>query len=82
MAATAVLAFLWTWNDLLVTLVLSTRAETEMLPLGITKFVLEYGVDWGSMTAADVIMYIPTLLFVFIAERYLIKGLTSGGVKD
>lgn len=82
LAATAVLAFLWTWNDLLVTLVLSTRTETEMLPLGLTKFVLEYGVDWGSMTAAGMIMFIPTLLFVFFAQRYLIKGLTLGGVKD
>jgi multiple sugar transport system permease protein len=82
LAATAVLAFLWTWNDLLVTLVLSTKTQTEMLPLGLTKFVLEYGVDWGSMTAAGMIMFIPTLLFVFIAQRYLIAGLTLGGVKD
>ncbi len=82
LAATAVLAFLWTWNDLLVTLVLSTNSRTEMLPLGLTKFVLEYGVDWGSMTAAGMIMFIPTLLFVFIAQRYLITGLTAGGVKD
>jgi multiple sugar transport system permease protein len=82
LAATAVLAFLWTWNDLLITLVLSTRTDTEMLPLGLTKFVLEYGVDWGSMTAAGMIMFIPTLLFVFFAQRYLIKGLTVGGVKD
>lgn len=82
LAATAVLTFLWTWNDLLLTLILSTRTETQMLPLGLTKFVLEYGVDWGSMTAAGVIMFIPTLLFVFIAQRYLITGLTGGGVKE
>lgn len=82
LAATAVLSFLWTWNDLLITLILSTRTDTQMLPLGLTKFVLEYGVDWGSMTAAGVIMFIPTLLFVFIAQRYLIKGLTLGGVKE
>jgi multiple sugar transport system permease protein len=82
LAATAVLAFLWTWNDLLVTLVLSTNRDTEMLPLGLTKFVLEYGVDWGSMTAAGMIMFVPTLLFVFVAQRYLIRGLTAGGVKD
>jgi multiple sugar transport system permease protein len=73
---------LWTWNDLLVTLVISTRTDTQMLPLGLTKFVLEYGVDWGSMIAAGVIMFIPTLLFDFIAQRYLIKGLTLGGVKE
>ncbi|HEY8601931.1 MAG TPA: carbohydrate ABC transporter permease [Thermomicrobiales bacterium] len=82
LAATAVLSFLWTWNDLLITLILSTRTDTQMLPLGLTKFVLEYGVDWGSMTAAGVIMFIPTLLFVFVAQRYLIKGLTLGGVKE
>ena len=82
LAATAVLAFLWTWNDLLITLVLSTNTRSEMLPLGLTKFVLEYGVDWGSMTAAGMIMFIPTLLFVFVAQRYLIRGLTAGGVKD
>jgi multiple sugar transport system permease protein len=82
LAATAVLAFLWTWNDLLITLILSTRSGTEMLPLGLTKFVLQFGVDWGSMTAAGVIMFIPTLLFVFIAQRYLIRGLTLGGVKE
>ena len=28
------------------------------------------------------IMFIPTLLFVFVAQRYLIKGLTLGGVKE
>ncbi len=73
---------LWTWNDLLVTLVLSTRTDTQMLPLGLTKFVLEYGVDRGSMTAAGVIMFIPTPLFVFVAQRYLIEGLTLGGVQE
>ena len=82
LAASAVLAFLWTWNDLLVTLVLSTKTQTELLPLGLTRFVLEYGVDWGSITTAGMIMFIPTLLFVFIAQRYLIQGLTMGGVKD
>jgi ABC-type glycerol-3-phosphate transport system permease component len=32
--------------------------------------------------AAGMIMFIPTLLFVFFAQRYLIRGLTVGGVKD
>jgi multiple sugar transport system permease protein len=82
MAATAVLAFLATWNDLLVTLVLSNTLETEMIALGLTKFVLEYGVAWGPLTAGGVLMFIPTLLFVFVAERYLVRGLTVGAVKE
>ncbi|MBV9359098.1 MAG: carbohydrate ABC transporter permease [Chloroflexi bacterium] len=82
LAAAGVLAFLWTWNDLIVTLILSTGDATVMLPLGLTKFVLEYGVDWGPMTAAGVIVFLPTLVFIFVAERYLVGGLTLGGVKE
>ena len=82
LAAAAVLAFLWTWNDLIVTLILSNTDKSTMLPLGITKFLLEFGVDWGSLTACGVLMFIPTVLFVFIAERYLVAGLTLGGVKE
>jgi multiple sugar transport system permease protein len=82
LAAAGVLAFLWTWNDLIVTLILSTSDASVMLPLGLTKFVLEYGVDWGPMTAAGVVVFIPTLAFIFVAERYLVRGLTMGGVKE
>ncbi len=82
LAAAGVLAFLWTWNDLIVTLILSISDSTATLSLGLTKFVLEYGVDWGPMTAAGVIVFIPTLAFIFIAERYLVHGLTVGGVKE
>jgi multiple sugar transport system permease protein len=82
LAAAGVLAFLWTWNDLIVTLILSTSDHSVMLPLGLTKFVLEYGVDWGPMTAAGVIVFIPTVAFIFVAERYLVRGLTMGGVKE
>ena len=82
LAAAGVLAFLWTWNDLIVTLILSIGDSTATLSLGLTKFVLEYGVDWGPMTAAGVIVFIPTLAFIFIAERYLVHGLTVGGVRE
>jgi multiple sugar transport system permease protein len=82
LAAAGMLAFLWTWNDLIVTLILSISDNTVMLPLGLTKFVLEYGVDWGPMTAAGVIVFIPTLAFIFIAERYLVHGLSLGGVRE
>ena len=82
LAAAGVLAFLWTWNDLIVTLILSISDNTVTLPLGLTKFVLEYGVDWGPMTAAGVIVFVPTLACIVIAERYLVRGLTVGGVKE
>lgn len=82
LAATAVLSFLFTWNDLLVSLVLSNSIDTQMIALGLTKFVLEYGVAWGPLTAAGMLIFIPTLIFVFVAERYLVSGLTIGSVNE
>ena len=82
LAAAGVLAFLWTWNDLIVTLILSISDSTATMSLGLSRFVLEYGVDWGPMTAAGVIVFIPTLAFIFIAERYLVHGLTVGGIRE
>ncbi len=82
LAAVAVLAFLQTWNDLTVSLVLSSSTKTATLPLGLSKFVQEYGIAWGPMSAAGVLMFIPVLLFVFGAERFLIQGLAAGSVKE
>jgi ABC-type glycerol-3-phosphate transport system permease component len=82
LAAVAVFAFLQTWNDLSVTLVLSTSIGTATLPLGLSRFVQEYGIAWGPMSAAGVLMFIPVLLFVFGAERFLIQGLSAGSVKE
>lgn len=82
LAAAAVFAFLQTWNDLSVSLVLSASTDTATLPLGLSRFVQEYGIAWGPMSAAGVLMLIPVLLFVFGAERFLIQGLSAGSVKE
>jgi ABC-type glycerol-3-phosphate transport system permease component len=82
LAAAAVFAFLQTWNDLSVSLVLSTSVDTATLPLGLGRFVQEYGIAWGPMSAAGVLVFIPVVLFVFGAERFLIQGLSAGSVKE
>jgi multiple sugar transport system permease protein len=51
------------------------------LPVGLTNFVSQYGVDWGAMSAAGVLMVIPTLIFVWFAQGLLVKGLVTGAVR-
>jgi ABC-type glycerol-3-phosphate transport system permease component len=82
LAAAAVFAFLQTWNDLSVSLVLSNSIDTATLPLGLSRFVMEYGIAWGPMSAAGVLMFVPVVLFVFGAERFLVQGLSAGSVKE
>lgn len=79
--ATAVITFLFTWNDLLVALTLSSSEAAQTLPVGLTNFVSQFGIDWGAMSAAGVLMVIPTLIFVWFAQGLLVKGLMSGAVR-
>ena len=79
--ASAVITFLFTWNDLLIALTLTSSKSAETLPVGLTNFVTEYGIDWGAMSAAGVLMVIPTLIFVWFAQGLLVKGLVAGAVR-
>lgn len=49
--------------------------------VGLTNFVSQSGVDWGAMSAAGVLMVIPTLIFVWFAQGLLVKGLVTGAVR-
>jgi len=80
-AASAVLTFLFTWNDLLLALTLTSSEAAQTLPVGLTNFVTQFGIDWGPMSAAGVLMVVPTLLFVWFAQGYLVKGLVAGAVR-
>ncbi|MBZ9959595.1 carbohydrate ABC transporter permease [Mesorhizobium sp. B2-2-4] len=79
--ASAVITFLFTWNDLLLALTLTSSKAAQTLPVGLTNFVSQFGIDWGAMSAAGVLMVIPTLVFVWFAQGLLVKGLTTGAVR-
>jgi multiple sugar transport system permease protein len=81
LGASAVITFLFTWNDLLLALTLTSSKDAQTLPVGLTNFVTQYGIDWGPMSAAGVLMVIPTLIFVWFAQGLLVKGLISGAVR-
>lgn len=81
LGASAVITFLFTWNDLLIALTLTSSTNAQTLSVGLTNFVSQYGIDWGAMSAAGVLMVIPTVIFVWFAQGLLVKGLISGAVR-
>ena len=80
LAAAAIFSFLFTWNEFLFALILTGR-NTATMPVAVQLFMRETGIDWGRMTAAAVVMMLPTLLFTLFALRFLVRGLTFGAVK-
>jgi multiple sugar transport system permease protein len=79
-AATAILTAIWIWNELTIALAL-TFANAETITVGVAGFRGYAAMQWGAMAAASIISMAPMLLFAVIAQRYIVKGLTLGGVK-
>lgn len=80
-AVTAFYAFITAWNEFLFALVFLTRPESFTLPIGVRLFVNQFTQNWGGTMALSVIVTIPVMLFFYFAQRYLISGLATGGVK-
>ena len=79
-ACAAILAFIFVWNTFMFALVLS-RPETRTVPVGVMVFVNDVLIDWGRMTAVAVIVTLPVMLLALLVQRYIVTGLTMGGVK-
>jgi len=80
LAATAILAFLYCWNEFLYAVILTGR-NARTLPVIITSFMTNKSVLWGRIAASGTLVLIPVLIFALLAQRYLVRGLARGAVK-
>ncbi len=69
------------WNDFLLSLMLtSTNAKTFTVSL--SEFLGSYQINLGPMTAASFLFSFPVIILAIIAQKYIVKGLTAGAVKE
>lgn len=80
LVAVAVLVFIFSWNDYLFALILSSSNATPVT-LGAANFVTSTGIRWGDISAASILSTLPPVLFAVFAQRYLVNGLAAGAVK-
>ena len=78
---TALLEFLWSWNDLLLRLLLLPRDEMRTLSVGLLNFQGTLTRDVTGLTAGTVIMAIPVVLLFLFFQRHFVRGMTQGAVK-
>jgi len=79
-AATTIFCVILSWNDFLLSLVLS-GLKTKTMPVGVTQLIIGHGVLWGELCAAGIISTLPVLVFGILVQKHLIRGLTMGAVK-
>jgi len=82
LAVVAVFAFIYFWNDFLWPLVAINSESMKVLTVGIaTLAASHYGTDWGVLMAGSVLTVLPLVVVFFLAQRQIVEGIASTGLK-
>ncbi len=81
LVATGIICLILSWNEFLFALILTYSDASHTFPIGISRYEGEHGLQFGEMAAAALTGIIPIYVVVLIFQRYLVEGLTHGGVK-
>ncbi|KQC07685.1 MAG: ABC transporter [Candidatus Cloacimonas sp. SDB] len=80
-AITGLFSFMTAWNEFILA---ATFLDDEMkytLPVGLRDMVGEFGAEWGNFAASSILVAIPVVVMFMMFQKFLVSGLTAGGVK-
>ena len=80
-AVTALFSFLAAWNEFLLALTFNTSNDMYTLPVGLASLISATGQAWGDFAAASILVSLPVALLFLFFQKFLIEGLSAGGVK-
>lgn len=80
-AALAVLTSLYSWNDLLWPLIVTSSPDTMTLPVGLANLQGQYGTDYPTLMAGSFIASLPLVLIFIALQRQFFAGIASSGLK-
>ncbi len=79
---TALFSFISSWSEYLVAAQVLQDPDMYTLPLGLKQFQQNMSTEWGLYAAGALVVSIPVIILFMIANRWLVGGLTLGGVKE
>jgi multiple sugar transport system permease protein len=80
-ATSAIMAFIFSWNQFLFSLILS-GPKTKTVPVAVYNFISYGKIDWAGIGAAATLIVLPVSIFAFFVRRTIVQGLTMGALKD
>ncbi|HOK70709.1 MAG TPA: carbohydrate ABC transporter permease, partial [Bacillota bacterium] len=75
LVSTAIFVFMMSWDEFFYPLIFTSTYAA------ITEFAGRHAIDYSAMAAGGVLASIPPIVLAFIFQRYIISGLTAGGIK-
>jgi multiple sugar transport system permease protein len=80
--ATGILAFLVAWDEFFFALIFTSTLNAKTISVAISEFSGKNAVDYGMVATGGVIASLPPLIVTFIFQKYIVQGMTAGGVKE
>lgn len=80
-AAIFCFAFVNIWNELFIAVMMINKAAKYTVPVALNSFISKAGVSWDLMSAGIVVSLLPTMIVFAFGQKYIVAGLTDGGVK-
>ncbi|OGP58624.1 MAG: hypothetical protein A2V65_09425 [Deltaproteobacteria bacterium RBG_13_49_15] len=81
LVAVAIFCVIFSWSEFLFSFLL-TQTEAKTMPVSISEFITWREVTWEQVSAAGTALIIPVLVFSFFVQKYLVRGLSFGAVKE
>jgi multiple sugar transport system permease protein len=81
LAAVAIFTFTGAWNELLLALVLITSDSQRTAPLALNYLITSDVLPWGPLMAGAALSSVPLMILYFMAQRFMVQGITAGSVK-
>jgi multiple sugar transport system permease protein len=78
---TAILVFIFSWNEFLFALTFTSTTASRTIPVAIALFPGMHEIPWGEIAAASIVVTVPLVVLVLLFQRRIIEGLTAGAVK-
>jgi multiple sugar transport system permease protein len=80
-AATAVFALIFSWNEFVFAIFLTSSQDVRTAPPAIAGLIGGTTVDWGLVAASATVFAVPVLVFAYLVRKHLVAGVTLGAVR-
>jgi multiple sugar transport system permease protein len=80
--STGILAFLMSWDEFFLSLIFTSSTNAKTITVAIAEFNGKFTIDYGMISTAGVLASLLPVLITLIFQRYIVMGMTAGGVKE
>jgi ABC-type glycerol-3-phosphate transport system permease component len=81
LATISIFVFINCWNEYLLASLFIRKPALYTLTIGLRHYITEHSYEWSSLMSASLLSIAPSIIYMLIAQKYLVQGLVAGSVK-